>query len=59
MNIVENCHPGVEPYVTLPNDKKYDLLICKDVLEHIEVEDILGVLDTFREKLTSSSLPFL
>ena len=47
---VDNCHPGVEPYVTLPNDKKYDLLICKDVLEHIEVEDIPDVLDTFRDK---------
>ena len=47
---VENCHPGVKPYVTLPNDKKYDLLICKDVLEHIEVDNIPAVLNTFRDK---------
>lgn len=47
---VENSHPNVKPYITLPNDKKYDLLICKDVLEHIEVEDIPDVLDKFKSK---------
>ena len=47
---VNNCHPGVNDYISLPNDKKYDLLICKDVLEHVQVEDIPGVLETFKKK---------
>ena len=47
---VENCHPNVRDYVSLPNDKQYDLLICKDVLEHIEVEDIPSVLQKFKKK---------
>jgi predicted TPR repeat methyltransferase len=47
---VENCHPNVRDYVSLPNDKTYDLLICKDVLEHVEVEDIPSVLQKFKKK---------
>ena len=47
---VNNCHPEVEEYISLPNEKKYDLLICKDVLEHIEVKDIPGVLENFKDK---------
>ena len=47
---VENCHPNVRDYVSLPNDKTYDLLICKDVLEHVEVEDIPSVLQKFKQK---------
>ena len=47
---VENCHPNVRDYVSLPNDKVYDLLICKDVLEHVEVEDIPSVLQNFKKK---------
>ena len=47
---VNNCHPEVEEYISLPNEKKYDLLICKDVLEHIEVKDIPGVLEKFKDK---------
>ena len=47
---VENCHPNVSDYVSLPNDKTYDLLICKDVLEHVEVEDIPSVLQKFKKK---------
>ena len=47
---VEHCHPNVKDYVSLPNDKVYDLLICKDVLEHVEVEDIPSVLQKFKKK---------
>jgi len=47
---VTNCHPEVEEYISLPNETKYDLLICKDVLEHIEVKDIPGVLENFKDK---------
>ena len=52
---VENCHPNVRDYVSLPNDKEYDLLICKDVLEHVEVEDIPSVLQKFKKKSNSFS----
>ena len=47
---VQNCHPDVKDYVSFPNDNKYDLLICKDVLEHVEVENIPSILKTFKEK---------
>jgi 2-polyprenyl-3-methyl-5-hydroxy-6-metoxy-1,4-benzoquinol methylase len=41
---VENCHLNVREYVSLPTDKYYDLLICKDVLEHVKEEDLPEVL---------------
>ena len=47
---IENCHPGVKEYVSAPNDKVYDLLICKDVLEHVHEGDIPGVLQKFLKK---------
>ena len=47
---VENCHPNVRDYVSLPNDNVYDLLICKDVLEHIPEENIPDVLQQFKKK---------
>ena len=53
---VENCHPSVKDYVSLPNDNTYDLLICKDVLEHIEEEDILQFFRSSRRKQINSSL---
>ena len=47
---IDNCHPGVKEYVSAPNDKVYDLLICKDVLEHVHEGDIPGVLQKFLKK---------
>lgn len=47
---VENCHPNVREYVSLPNDKYYDLLICKDVLEHVHEENLPRVLQSLRKK---------
>tara|TARA_E500000318_G_C3557808_1_gene211946 strand:- start:324 stop:923 length:600 start_codon:yes stop_codon:yes gene_type:complete len=47
---IENCHPNVRDYVSLPNDNVYDLLICKDVLEHIPEKDIPNVLHRFKKK---------
>ena len=35
---INNGHPKAKPYLSAPNNKKYDLLICKDVLEHISEE---------------------
>tara|TARA_R110002051_G_scaffold93831_1_gene163644 strand:- start:673 stop:1278 length:606 start_codon:yes stop_codon:yes gene_type:complete len=37
---LENCYPKVRDYLSLPNDKKYELLICKDVLEHIDEKSL-------------------
>lgn len=47
---VQNCHPKVKEYVSTPTENIFDLLICKDVLEHVQVEDIPGVLQKFKKK---------
>ena len=47
---IENCHPNVKDYLSLPSENFYDLLICKDVLEHIEEEDLPGILKNIRKK---------
>ena len=47
---ISHCHSKVKEYISLPNDNKYDLLICKDVLEHVNVTDIPGVLQSFKKK---------
>ena len=47
---IENCHPSVKDYVSHPNNKVYDLLICKDVLEHIDEIDLPGVIQNFKRK---------
>jgi predicted TPR repeat methyltransferase len=45
-----NCKEDIKNYVGYPNDKKYDLLICKDVLEHITEVDLHNVLDVLYKK---------
>lgn len=45
-----NCDQKIKKYISKPNDKKYDLLICKDVLEHIEEKDLPNILTTFLSK---------
>lgn len=47
---VDNCHPNVKKYVSLPNCNYYDLLICKDVLEHIEEVNLPEVLQNLKKK---------
>ncbi len=47
---IENCHSNVRGYVSLPNDNHYDLLICKDVLEHIEESNLPEVLQFLKKK---------
>ena len=47
---IDNCHPSVKDYVSSPTDNVYDLLICKDVLEHVHEADIPGVLGKFLRK---------
>tara|TARA_R100000008_G_scaffold4749_1_gene2968 strand:- start:8725 stop:9327 length:603 start_codon:yes stop_codon:yes gene_type:complete len=47
---LENCHPRARKFIGKPTSKKYDLVICKDVLEHIEEEDIPKMLKFLRNK---------
>ena len=49
---IENCHPAVKDYLSLPNKKIYDLLICKDMLEHVE-EDLLFYICSNRSQISS------
>lgn len=45
---ITNYDPAREEYSKLPNGK-YDLIVCTDVLEHVEVEYIDPVLKNIRE----------
>lgn len=45
-----NCKEDIKEYVSYPNDLKYDLLICKDVMEHIPESDLPELLDTLYQK---------
>jgi len=47
---IENCPESVREYISLPNGRFYDLLICKDVLEHVEEEDLPEVLGKIKAK---------
>jgi hypothetical protein len=47
---ISNCHEDVKKYLSAPNEKKYDLLICKDVLEHVPEEQIEETLSFFLKK---------
>ena len=42
---IDNGHPDVIKYLSFPTNKKYDLLIAKDILEHVEEEDLPSLLD--------------
>jgi len=37
---IENCHPRVKDYISKPTGSYYDLIICKDILEHVEEKDL-------------------
>ena len=41
---IENCHDKVRPFLSTTTDKKYDLLICKDVLEHVPQQNLPSLL---------------
>lgn len=52
---VSNCHPEVKEYLSVINNTGeikggWDLIIAKDVLEHINKEDLPGVLADFRAR---------
>jgi len=41
---IEKCYDKVSSYLSKPTEKKYDLLICKDVLEHVEEKELPSLL---------------
>jgi hypothetical protein len=41
---LENCFPNVKDYLSKPSFRKTDLLICKDVMEHICQDDTESIL---------------
>ena len=47
---INNCHPKVKDYISLPNQNKYDLLIAKDILEHVSENDLPELLKLFTNK---------
>ena len=47
---ISNCKEDVKEFVSLPNDKKYDLLICKDVLEHVYENELPSILQQIKSK---------
>lgn len=47
---ISNCKEDVREYISYPTNKKYDFLICKDVLEHITVEQLEHVLPFLHDK---------
>jgi predicted TPR repeat methyltransferase len=40
----------VKPYLSLPNNKCYDLLLCRDVLEHIPEDDLPKLIKQLSKK---------
>lgn len=40
----------VKPYLSLPNEKRYDLLLCKDVLEHVDESNLEDLLYSLKKK---------
>jgi SAM-dependent methyltransferase len=47
---LENCDPHVICYLSKPSDRKVDFIFCKDVLEHIEWEQLNSELAHLRER---------
>ena len=54
---VENVHPTLKPFVRqcsysdpVPFDKVFDLIIAKDVLEHVDYDKLPGLLQQMRAK---------
>ena len=52
---VENCHPKVQKYLSIIDNSEdikggWDLIIAKDVLEHIPKEEVLDTLKSLRNR---------
>tara|TARA_S200000501_G_scaffold374906_1_gene425537 strand:+ start:1761 stop:2375 length:615 start_codon:yes stop_codon:yes gene_type:complete len=47
---INNCHPNVEGFISKPTNKFYDLIFCKDVLEHVPENDLPNLLTNFSKR---------
>ena len=47
---LKNCIEDVKPFVSLPTKKHYDLIIAKDILEHVTEEDLPSVLKNIHQR---------
>lgn len=47
---LNNCHPRVKDFLSKPTENKADLIICKDVMEHIHENEVSTVLSFLRKK---------
>jgi len=47
---LKQAHPSVKKYLSKPTDKKYDFIICKDVLEHIHEDEIPIILKQIKNR---------
>lgn len=45
-----NCKPEIKDWLSLPTNNKYDMIICKDVLEHIKEDEILPLFKSFNDR---------
>lgn len=52
---ISNCLPKVKDYISKPTSKTADLLVCKDVMEHVSEKDIPAIL-TFLYKKSNKFL---
>lgn len=53
---IENSHPRVRQYLSKPTDNTADLIICKDVMEHIEENEVSTVLNFLYKKCLKNAL---
>lgn len=47
---LKNCIKDVKPFVSLPTKKHYDLIIAKDILEHVTEENLPSVLKNIHQR---------
>jgi SAM-dependent methyltransferase len=48
---IENCHPKVKDFISKPNNSSFtELVICKDILEHVHEEDLPELLTGLQKR---------
>ena len=53
---INNSDERVSRFVSKPTEKKADLIICKDVMEHIEEDNVIEVFSFLKRKCKSKAL---
>lgn len=56
---INHCHPMVKNYLSKPSDNKADLIICKDILEHIYEQDMQPILELLKSKIALNGYLFI